>query len=445
MDFEDDARQGWSLAIATLFALAASGGVFYFVFFGAAAPPQAPPQGEEAPVQAGRETIADESVPQTSAEVLENLTPSLLQATRPEELAAAVARFLEAGDLERAAQALGGPGAGVSPAALQRLQELGGGHFRLHQVREVGELEINRRKRFALEWEGAHEPLFLDLSKNEQGRWAVEKVRLAPREPGVAPPAGEKVLPRAPGADSLTISDRFLQATLAQEFATAKALVDTSKVSDAKIAALCILFEEGKYRLDENKPLRTLFNRDTTAGLLANVLTDDQPAQFGLSLERAENETSWTITEVNLDALLADYAQRVAGGDVYYTPLVANPQGGETLVIYFGFDEETLAPRTRRQLEIVAEVLRTDPDRRLTLSGHADALGSADYNRDLSRKRALSVKDFLLEQGVESSQIIIVAEGDTRPRRPNETATGEDNPEGRRANRRTEIYLDFTN
>jgi len=73
----------------------------------------------------------------------------------------------------------------------------------------------------------------------------------------------------------------------------------------------------------------------------------------------------------------------------------------------------------------------------------ADALGSEDYNQALSRGRAEAVRAFLAESGVKDSQLKVVAEGETRPRRPNETLAGEDNPQGRRANRRTEIYLDF--
>ena len=42
-----------------------------------------------------------------------------------------------------------------------------------------------------------------------------------------------------------------------------------------------------------------------------------------------------------------------------------------------------------------------------------------------------------------SSQITTVAKGASQPRRPNVTESGQDNPDGRRANRRTEIYLDF--
>jgi OOP family OmpA-OmpF porin len=133
----------------------------------------------------------------------------------------------------------------------------------------------------------------------------------------------------------------------------------------------------------------------------------------------------------------------VAGGDVYYSPLVKNPKGGDTLVLYFGFNEDNLAPRTQRQLEIVAQILKTDANKQLTISGHTDALGTEEYNKKLSARRATIVKDFLVKTGVREDQIITVASGQSQPRRPNFTESGEDNPEGRRANRRSEIYLDF--
>ena len=48
-----------------------------------------------------------------------------------------------------------------------------------------------------------------------------------------------------------------------------------------------------------------------------------------------------------------------------------------------------------------------------------------------------------MKTGVAENQIITVARGQSQPRRPNFTESGGDNPEGRRANRRAEIYLDF--
>ena len=102
-----------------------------------------------------------------------------------------------------------------------------------------------------------------------------------------------------------------------------------------------------------------------------------------------------------------------------------------------------MSPRTRRQLEIVAAMLKADAAKKITLSGHTDALGTKEYNNQLSASRADVVRDFLTAQGVPADQIVTLAKGASQPRRPNVTESGEDNPEGRRANRRTEIYLDF--
>ena len=51
--------------------------------------------------------------------------------------------------------------------------------------------------------------------------------------------------------------------------------------------------------------------------------------------------------------------RRVAGGDVYYSPLVKNPTGGDTLALYFEFDEDEMNPRTRSE-ERVSRLFRTD-------------------------------------------------------------------------------------
>jgi outer membrane protein OmpA-like peptidoglycan-associated protein len=252
-------------------------------------------------------------------------------------------------------------------------------------------------------------------------------------------------IPKEIVADSLEVADHFLQAVMAQNFELARKFVDPEMISDAKIAGLCILFEEGNYQLRKTKPLRALFQRADTVGYLAAVETTDgkQSAEFGMTLRQRPGLSSWVVSEINLDQLLVDYTRRIAGGDPYYTPLVKNPSGGETLAIYFNFDEDEMNPRTRRQLDIVIRILRADPEKKINLSGHTDALGTAEYNDKLSSRRAKVVGEFLIKSGVHQSQLITVAKGANQPRRPNVTEDGKDNPDGRRANRRTEIYLDF--
>lgn len=362
------------------------------------------------------------------------------RAANPAELIGSIGEALEKGDLATAGKLIGsGALDEETRARLAAMAAAGPLRFvRPNPVREVGEIELNARTRWALLLDGAdpgRDRIIFDLVR-EGGTWGIESVILPP-------PAGTPV-PKAAIIDPLGIADAFLQAILRQDFELAKEFVDTTRVSDAKIAGLCILFEEGDYHLRPQKPLRAMFQRDDAAGFLANVMAGDgsEAAQFSMTLEKPA-DAAWHLAEINLDDLLADYARRVAGGDVYYTPLLKNPKGGDTLVLYFDFDADTLTERTQRQLEIVADLLRLDAGKKLTISGHTDALGTKDYNEKLSARRATSVRDFLVSCGVPEAQIVTLAKGQSQPRRPNFNEDGGDNPDGRRVNRRSEIYLDF--
>jgi outer membrane protein OmpA-like peptidoglycan-associated protein len=382
---------------------------------------------------------AQPGAPQTSQTT--PLEPGIGLATAdPVEIVHRIAKALETGDLATLTRLIGNTA--LDPQTAGRLKELSAPPLRLRSpggIREVGELELNSRTRWALELDGrepGRDRIFLDL-KRDGGKWSVEKITL--------PPAAGEEIPKAMLADSLGVADAFLQALLNQDFEFARAFVDPATVSDAKIAGLCILFEEGEYRMRQSKPLRSMFQRNDTVGYLANVETagGKQSAQFTITLRQPPAPANWRVAEINLDQLLAEYARRVAGGDVYYSPLVKNPSGGDTLALYFEFDEDSMSARTRRQLEIVTMILKADSGKKITLSGHTDSLGTENYNNSLSARRASVVRDFLIAAGVNDSQIVTTAKGASQPRRPNVTETGEDNPEGRRANRRTEIYLDF--
>lgn len=401
-------------------------------------PPEKPPITEpEKPEIAGK---IDKSVPQAPPKNIPENPGAATSANNPEELVNRIAKALESGDLATLERLIGKDA--LDPETLERLKTLNAAGIRLREVegiREVGEIELNSRTRWVLELANQdpdRNKILLDFSR-KNGKWSIEKITL--------PPSPGDTSPKAVPADPLDAADAFVQAVLKQNFEFARAFVDPATVSDAKIAGLCILFEEGEYKLRKSKPLRAMFQRQDTVGFLANVETSDgkQSAQFSLTLRQSPAPAKWIVSEINLDQLLADYARRVAGGDVYYSPLVKNPAGGDTLALYFEFDQDEMNPRTRRQLEIVSMILKADPGKKLTLSGHTDALGTSDYNNSLSSRRADVVRDFLIAAGVTKSQIVTLGKGSSQPRRPNVTETGEDDPAGRRANRRTEIYLDF--
>ncbi len=393
-------------------------------------------------IAAQPKSLSDQQPPKDPAADLEKTMKELgasASAADAKVLINQLAKALEAGDVAKIAQLAGKQS--LDPQTLTRLKELTSTalKFRPDGIREMGELELNKRSRWVLELEGkepGRDRIFLDL-RRENNKWTIDKISL--------PPAANEGLTDSAPPDSLDVADTFLQALLNQNFQFARTFVDPATVSDAKIAGLCILFEEGEYQLRKNKPLRFMFERKNTINYLANLETSDskQSAQFAINLTKSEETSKWIVSEINLDQLLADYARRIAGGDIYYAPLVKNPAGGDTLALYFEFDEDEINPRTKRQLEIVTKILLSDPDKKITLSGHADAMGTDDYNNRLSSRRADVVRDYLAKAGVSSAQIITIAKGASQPRRPNATETGADDPEGRRANRRTEIYLDF--
>jgi outer membrane protein OmpA-like peptidoglycan-associated protein len=266
-----------------------------------------------------------------------------------------------------------------------------------------------------------------------------------PRTPGAATagaaPRTLIVVDREP--DALTFASDFVHALLKPDYEGARRLVDQAKVPPVKLAALCIVFEEGTYRLADEKPLMSTVATESTSWVIARVRSAalDQQTEFGLEMERAGNE--WRVGGLNLSKFLSDNARDSAIDGIPYTPLVHNPRGGEAIALFYEFDRADLHPRAQKQLDIIVQMLRNSPQKKLRISGFTDARGSDAYNLNLSRSRAEAVKKYILSRGVPLAQVETTGFGKALPISPNVRADGSDNPEGRSRNRRAEILLDF--
>ena len=95
-------------------------------------------------------------------------------------------------------------------------------------------------------------------------------------------------------------------------------------------------------------------------------------------------------------------------------PVVQQPQAETTYEtrsvtadgsIYFGFDKSDLSGESRATLDEVARFSQENPDYQVELAGYADRLGTAEYNRKLSERRALAAKDYLVQRGVAAQNI----------------------------------------
>jgi outer membrane protein OmpA-like peptidoglycan-associated protein len=103
--------------------------------------------------------------------------------------------------------------------------------------------------------------------------------------------------------------------------------------------------------------------------------------------------------------------------------------------ILFEFDSSTLQSQARTNISNLAVILNKYPDTNILVTGYTDFDGTEQYNLDLSERRAQSVSNYAMGQGVLSSRLSVLGLGELEPIATNETA------EGKRLNRRVEIAI----
>ncbi len=86
-------------------------------------------------------------------------------------------------------------------------------------------------------------------------------------------------------------------------------------------------------------------------------------------------------------------------------PPVAPPPANELHVIYFDFEKAELSAAAKAVLETASSAARKLEGMTVSVSGHTDLAGSADYNMELSKRRAMAVSEVLIKAGVASAGV----------------------------------------
>jgi outer membrane protein OmpA-like peptidoglycan-associated protein len=169
---------------------------------------------------------------------------------------------------------------------------------------------------------------------------------------------------------------------------------------DSGVATVSAVFESRQVRADVRRAAEDLFQDGPLAFVSALTLVDAPPPPPRQQVVELQE---------NLDDLISGK------------------------VIEFEFNSDVLTRDGRRLLAEIVPALRQFPDVPVEIAGHADSVGSAEANMDLSRRRAQAVVDFLVERGQDPDRFVVTAYGDTRPIASNSTE------EGRARNRRIEF------
>lgn len=103
--------------------------------------------------------------------------------------------------------------------------------------------------------------------------------------------------------------------------------------------------------------------------------------------------------------------------------------------ITFDHDSAVVRPGLYSEIDRVANVMLQYPDTVIRVEGHTDNTGTEQYNLELAARRAVAVKDLIVQKGLHPSRLETVTFGETLPIATNETEAG------RQMNRRVEIKI----
>jgi OmpA-OmpF porin, OOP family len=166
-------------------------------------------------------------------------------------------------------------------------------------------------------------------------------------------------------------------------------------------------------------------------------LTNDGPHSLSITKEYYKEKNTATQIETTDDQDWSTDIQK--NKDEYIEKrVILKP---ETVVtVYFDFDKHNLKTETVAQLDSVYNVLVETPGASLQVSGYTDGLGTVEYNKVLSDKRARACAAYLIQKGIDSSRITFESFGACCPIEM-ELINGRDNEEGRAKNRRALINV----
>jgi len=117
--------------------------------------------------------------------------------------------------------------------------------------------------------------------------------------------------------------------------------------------------------------------------------------------------------------------------------VVAEPVSFD-LTVTFGFDSAEITGVAFQEMLRLLRFLREYPSTTAVIEGHTDDRGAADYNLDLSERRAEAVREALTNSGIDASRLTARGYGETRP------IAGNDSEAGRQQNRRVTVVVSGT-
>jgi len=217
-----------------------------------------------------------------------------------------------------------------------------------------------------------------------------------------------------------------------------RAMQEAQEKAEADAKASAEAEAKAKAQAEEDARRRTQAEADQQAAEKAQAaaLAEQQKAQAEaekatMAAEQAEKEKQEAIRqkEEMRARLLKQLNQVLDTKDTDRGLVVSMPD------VLFDSGQYTLKPAARERLARISGIVLAYPELKLQIEGYTDSIGTDDFNQKLSEKRAASVRDYLVDSGIDINNVFAKGMGKANPIADNTTSAG------RKLNRRVEMIV----
>ncbi len=234
--------------------------------------------------------------------------------------------------------------------------------------------------------------------------------------------------------------------TRAAEQARVTALADAQRINRENEAQTAAAQAEAD-RLRRENDARVAASQNEANRLKQENDVRSATAQTEVDRLKQENEAQRAAAQADLDRAAKEKAQAEAEKTelraqllLQFNAILQTRDTARGLIVnvpdvLFDTAKFSLRPAAREKLARVGGIISGHPGLKLDVEGHTDSVGGDDYNQHLSEQRGDAVRDYLVQQGMQSNSVTSRGFGKTQPVTSNDTAAG------RQRNRRVELVI----
>ena len=172
-----------------------------------------------------------------------------------------------------------------------------------------------------------------------------------------------------------------------------------------------------------------------SGGIIGNNVGNGKNTALGAIIGAVVGGAAGGYIGNRMDKQAERIEEEIPGAEVTRVGEGINVVFNEDAGVYFDTNKAVVKGTSASTLDRLVGILKEYPDSNILVEGHTDSAGADEYNMNLSKQRAQSVSNYLIEKGISSGRLTTKWYGETQPKSDNSTA------EGKAKNRRVEMVI----